>query len=142
MVNFGDAVILSDHGALSVQHERIAEIIRDLDDTLELAWIPPDSRSVFDKHPFAVIHRPRDKRPPYIVMTLAENEVNHNVIAKLIARDTHRGFAIDQLEAEEAALRLVRAKELMEELEEKRDFAQSVIKSRKHVYKHKGLRFE
>jgi hypothetical protein len=142
MVYFGDAVILDPNGALSAQHQRIAEIIKDLDDTLELAWIPPDKRSVFDKHPFAVVHKPRDGRPAYIAMTLAESEVNHTVIARLLSRDTHRGFSIDKLEAEQTAAELVRRKEAMDEIEERRDFSEHVIKSRKHTYKHNGLRFE
>lgn len=137
MVNFSDGVILNAGGALSVKHERIAEIIRDLHPELELAYIPFDKRSAFDKHPFAVIHRPRGGQP-YIVMTMPEDEVDERLIAKLIKRDTHRGFTIDQLEAEEAAHRLVRAKIKMEEEEEKREFAQAVLKSPKHRYRHNG----
>ena len=138
---FGNAVILNEQGALSAKHERIAEIIKDLDDSLELAWIPPDQRSAFDKHTFAVIHRPRDGREPYIVMTMAEDEVDHRVIAKIIARDTHKGMNIDRLDAEDAALRLVEAKNKMEEEAANREFAESVIKSRKHTYRHNGRKY-
>jgi hypothetical protein len=137
-MDFGNAVVLGSNGALSVKHERIAEIIKDLDETLELAYIPEDRRSQFDKHPFAVIHRPRDGRPAYIAMTMPENEVDERVIAKLIKRDTHKGAVLDEMEANEAALRLVQAKAQMDEVEEKRDFAQTVLKSNLHTFRHNG----
>lgn len=137
----GNATILGESGGLSVKHERIAEIIQDLDPTLELAYIPEDQRSVFDKHPFAVIHRPRDGRPAYVAMTMPENEVDERVIAKLIKRDTHKGSVIDELEAQEAAMRLVQAKATMEEMEEKREFTNAVLKSNKHTYRHNGMVF-
>lgn len=134
----GSGVILDGNGGLSVKHERIAEIIKDLDDSLELAYIPDEQRSVYDKHPFAVIHRPRDGRPAYVAMTMPENEVDERVIAKLIKRNTHQNDVLDELEAQEAALRLVQAKEQMEEMEEKREFAQTVLKSNLHTYRHNG----
>lgn len=137
MVDFGSAVILGAGGALSVKHERIAEVIQDLDPTLELAYIPEDRRSTFDKHPFAVIHRPPGGQP-YIAMTMAENEVDERVIAKLIKRNTHKSDVLNEIEASEAALRLVQAKEQMEEVEEAREFAQTVLKSNKHYYRHNG----
>lgn len=138
MVNFNDAVILSSSGALSAKHERIAEIIQDLDPTLELVYIPAEVRSVFDKHPFGVRHSPRDGRPPYLAMTMPEDEVDERVIAKLIKRDTHRGSVIDELEAHENAMRLVQYKQKLEDMEEKREFAHSVLKSKKHTYRHNG----
>lgn len=137
MVNFNDAVILGSSDALSVKHERIAEIIQDLDPDLELVFIPTEARSAFDKHPFGVRH----KRGNYMVFTMAENEVDERVIAKLIQGDTRRGNFLGELEAQEAALRLVQYKERMEELEEKREFAHSVLKSPKSTYKHNGMVF-
>ncbi|HEX4851716.1 MAG TPA: hypothetical protein VFV08_12950 [Puia sp.] len=112
-----------------------------MDETLRLAWIPPNQRSAFDKHPFAICHFPGDK-PPYVVFTLAEEEVDERLIARLIAHDTHQGFSINKLDAEYRAHLLVQAKNNMEDKEEARDFAHSVLRSRKHVYKHDGVRYE
>lgn len=137
MPTWSDAVLLNPGGSLSVKHERIAEIIKDLDDSLELAYIPENQRSVFDKHPFAVIQR-KPGRPPYVVMTMPENEVDERVIAKLIQRDTHRGATIDRLDAEHAARQLVIAKEHLEQVEEQRDFVHSVLRSPLNVYRHNG----
>lgn len=137
MVNFNDAVILSSSDALSVKHERIAEIIQDLDPNLELCYIPKEARSVFDKHPFGVRH----KQGGYMVMTMPEDEVDERVIAKLIARNTATTNVLGELEAQEAALRLVILKEKMEEEAEKREFAHAVLKSPKSTYRHNGLVF-
>ena len=134
MVNFNDAVILGDSGALSVKHERIAEIIQDWDPNLELCYIPPEARSVFDKHPFGVRH----VQGHYMVLTVPEREVDERLIAKLIKMDTRRNDVLGQMEADEAALRLVMLKEKMEAQAEVREFAQTVLKSPKHVYRHEG----
>ena len=130
---FGNATVLDGNNGLSVQHERIAEVIRDLDPNLELAYIPDNMRSSFDKHPFMVRHK-----NGYVVMTLAANEVDHRVIAKLIKRDTAKGSVIDAIDAESAAFHLVNAKAKLDDLEEKRDFTHSVLKSNKNVYRHNG----
>ena len=135
---FGNAVVLGNNN-LSVKHERLAQIIYDLDDTLRLAFIPENQRSTFDKHPFAVLHTPSNGSGTYIAMTIAENEMDERVIAKLIKRDTHKGAVLDEIEAQEAALRLFTANEAMEEAEEKRDLAVSVLKSHKNVYRHNGV---
>lgn len=140
---FGNAHILEPDGqALSVKHQRIAEIINDLDETLRLAWIPPNQRSAFDKHPFAVCHFPSDGREPYVVLTVSEDEVDERLIAKIIMRDSHQGLSIEKLDAEYRAHLLMQAKNNMEDMEEAREFAHSVLKSRKHVYKHNGVRYE
>lgn len=140
MVYFGNAVMLgATGGALSVKHERVAEIIRDLDPNLELAYIPEDQRSAFDKHPFAVIHTYRGQR--HVVMTMPENEVDERVIAKLIRRNTHANDVLADLDAQAAARELMAAKAAMEEMEEKREFAKSVLRSNKSVYRHNGLEF-
>ena len=143
MVYFGNAHILEPDGnSLSVKHQRVAEIINDLDDSLRLAWIPPEQRSVFDKHPFAICHFPSDGREPYVVMTCDENEVDERLIAKIIMRDTHQGFTIDKLDAEYRARLLLNAKEEMEDKLEAREFSHSVLKSRKHSYRHNGVRYD
>lgn len=135
---FGNATILGDSGGLSVMHERVAEIIRDLDPALSLVYIPEAQRSSFDKHPFAVLHTPSNGQAPYLAMTMAENEVDERLIGKLIKRDTHKGAVLDEIEAHEAAMRLVKAKSDLDEMEEASDFARSVIKSDKHTYRHGG----
>ena len=138
---FGNAVVLGDDN-LSVKHQRLAQVIYDLDENLRLAFIPSDKRSTFDKHPFAIIHTPPNGAPPYIAMTIAENEMDQRVIAKLIKRDTHKGAVLDEMEAQEDALRLFEANEAYEEAEEKHELAYSIMKSNKHTYRHDGVVYQ
>lgn len=135
---FSNAVVLGQNNVL-VKHERLAQIINDLDDSLRLAFIPEGQRSVFDKHQYAVIHTPRNGAEPYVAMTIPDEEMDHRVVAKLIKRDTHRGAVLDEMEAQEAALRLVNANDALEEAEEKRDLAEHVIKSPLNTYRHGGV---
>lgn len=140
---FGNAHILEpDGGSLSIKHQRIAEIINDLDETLRLAWIPPEQRSAFDKHPFAICHFPSDGRPPYVVLTCSEDEVDERLIAKVIMRDTRQGLSIDKLDAEYRAHLLTVAKDRMEEAEERADFAKHAYQTPKARYRHNGVVYE
>ena len=72
-------------------------------------------------------------------MTIPDTEMDARVIAKLIKRDTHKGAVLDEMEAQEAALALFNANEALEEAEEKRDLAVSVLKSNKHTFRHDGV---
>ena len=135
---FGNAVVLGQNN-LMVKHERLAQIIADLDDSLRLAYIPEGQRSAFDKHQYAVIHTPENGAEPYVAMTIPDEDMDHRVVAKLIKRDTHKGAVLDEMEAQEAALRLVEANDALEELAEKRDLAEHVIKSNLHTYRHNGV---
>ena len=135
---FGNAQVLGSGGGLSIKHERIAEIIRDLNPDLSLAYIPEEQRSSFDKHPFAILHNQHNGQPPYVAMTMTENEVDERLIAKLIKRDTHHNAVLDEIDAHETSLRLIKAKSDLDEMEEKREFTHSVLSSNKSVYKHGG----
>lgn len=114
--------------ALSVDHARIAEIIHDYDPTLELAWIPPESRELNEQFPFAIIHRPSDA-PDYVVMRLRETEVDHRVLARLWGADAKNGNVLDRIDAEDAAIRAIELKKREEELEEAREKAAWCIKA-------------
>ena len=129
-------VMDNEHGALSVKHMRIAEIIRDYNPELELAFIPKNARSAFDAEPFAVIHNmPNGNR--YVVMTCKEEEVDERLLAKVFMADHKNGDVLKRLEAEEAARRAMLLKQQMDEEEDRQDFVKSVIKG-KHYYRHNG----
>lgn len=137
-INFSDAAILDPQmGALSAKHQRIAEIIKDYDPNLELAWIPPDERTAFDRQPFAIIHNsPSGGR--YIVGYFSEDQMNHKIIAHLFKINNANHNVLTELEAEEAAIKALEYKTLMDEQAEREDFAKSLIKTRKHSYRHNG----
>lgn len=123
---------------LSAEHQRIAEIIKDYEPTLELAWIPPDKRSLNEQYPFAVIHKPEDA-PAYVVMRLRENEVDQRVLARLWGADSKNGNVLTNIEAEEAARKAIELKKQQDEEEEAREMAAWMVKAPVGA-KIKGLR--
>lgn len=109
--------------------ERIASIIKDYDERLELAWIPPESRDEREEFPFAVMYNnPNGNRD--LVMRLRENEIDHRVLKRLFEADGRNGNVLDSIEAEEAARNLVEMKRKMDEEAEKREMAAWMIKAR------------
>lgn len=133
-------VILSESGALPVKAQRIAEILKDYDPTLELRWIPPNIRTTFDAKPFAVWHVPVGL-PEYMVMDLTEDELDHRVLAAIFNANNNNGSALDRLEAEEAAKQAFNLKAKLEAEEEAREFAVWALKQNKTV-KHNGAVYE
>lgn len=135
-IDLSGAHLLTDQGALSQKHERVAEIIKDYDPDLELAYIPKQERTAFDAHPFAVVHTHNGYR--YVVMTCREDEVDERLLARLFTHNIDNNDVMGRLEAEEAARRLMEMRQRMDEQEEKADFARSVITSKKNYYRHNG----
>ena len=113
---------------LSAEHLRIAQVIHDYDETLSLAWVPPENRELNEAYPFAVVHNPPDA-PPYVVMRLRENEVDHRVIARLWSADGKNGNVLDALEKDEAARRAVEMLRKEDEEAEARELAAWMIKA-------------
>lgn len=128
--------ILSEHGTLPAAAIRLAEILNDYDETLELRWIPPEVRTGFDDAPFAV-WQVAPGFPPYMVMPLKENQLDHRVLAALFNANNANGSVLARLEAEEAAKQAIKYKEQIDLEEERREFALWALRQNKTV-KHNG----
>ena len=77
-------------------HARIAELINEYDPTMELVWIPPEHRvKNSNEAPYAVRHNPPNAEP-YIIFYIAEDELDHRVLARIYRGDTtkHNGKII------------------------------------------------
>lgn len=110
--------------------ERIAAIIKDYDENLELAWVPPEKREANEEFPFAVLyHNPNTGRTE-VALTLRETEIDHRVLARLFSNDNHKANVLDAIENEEAARRLVDLKRQQDEAEEKQELAEWMVKAR------------
>lgn len=118
---------------------QIAEIIKDYDPSIELAWIPPEKRTLFDSKPYAVIHNNPANGSRYVMFYLSEEELDHRVLSRIFEGDTAKGNdSLAKLEAEERARQLVKLKAEMEEAEVRQDFIKTVVGSHKHSFKHNG----
>ena len=113
---------------LSAEHLRIAQVIHDYDERLELAYIPPEARSEREEFPYAVIfNNPNGNRE--LVMKLRENEVDHRVIARLWAADNQNGNVLDRIEAEEDARKALEMLQREDEAAERAELAAWMIKA-------------
>lgn len=131
-----EAHIILDGRFVSADHVRIAELIREYDRELELAWIPPDKREPGDKT-FAIIHSPSN-HPAYIILQCDESEVNHTLLGRIIAADNKYGNVLDAVEANNAALELLKLKEDIDAREERLDLLATIAASPLHTFKHGG----
>lgn len=116
---------------------RIAEIIHDFDHRLQLVWIPPEDRTLFDIKPYGILHTNSDGAQK-IVMLIKEEELDERVLQHLFLNDTERHDVLANLEAQELAATILKNKEKMEKAEERQDFIASVVRSPLHSFKHKG----
>lgn len=125
---------------INTSHQRIAEMINDLDHTLTLAWIPPDKRLPSDDKPWALVHSPIGGQE-YVVMNLREEDINERLIGYIIhsrSGDKHDN-PLSRIEAVERAEALAKAKEWEESMAEAREFSSAVLKSGLHRYRHNGV---
>lgn len=116
---------------------RIAEIIKDYDPELELAWIPPDKRQPGDQ-PFAVIHRPMGK-PEYVAFYA--DSCDERILERIFTGDVrnHGGTILDRVDAKNAAVKAVQMKKQIDELDEAADEAAHVLKSPLSKYRSNGV---
>lgn len=136
--DFDIAVATEDGRFVSEKQERIAAMIRDFDENLQLVWIPPEHRHENDTAPpFAIVCTPRD-REPYIVFTIKEDELDERVIARLINGDNTKNDPLAWAQAQEDADEAYRLKKAMDKAEERMDFVKTVVGSNKHSFRHNG----
>ena len=123
---------------INEDHRRIAQIIHDYDNHLEVQWIPPEERSYDSPETFRVVHH----EPFYEVMRFPEWEMDERILARIFASDQKRHDVVSELDAMETAKELVKAKQWEESMAEAREFSLTVLKSKKHLFKHDGVRYE
>lgn len=128
---------------ISEDFQRLAEIIMDYDETMHLAWIPPDARSFVDSHPYAVMKR-EDDGTINMVMKLTETEMKDGpkTLARIFSGDTRKHDVLKMLENEDKARKIIEKKKELDAMEEAAEFARTVINSPLHTYKHNGRRFD
>lgn len=135
----GSAYVATDDGYfVSQEHQRIAEIINDYEPTLALVWIPPDKREPGDM-PFAVMHSPVGQ-PPYIVFHT--DTCDERILERIFAGDAAHNDVLTQLDIKNAAAKALQLKREMDEKEEKKEIATSILKSPKQKYKHDGVVYQ
>jgi hypothetical protein len=135
-----NAVLLGQVGNfVSVEHQRIAEILKDYDSSLELVFIPLEQREGLDDFPFAVYYNPKVGER-YVVRRVRQQDMNENLVAWAFANDQNHHTLDSILSAHDAANEAVRLKKKVQYEEDKAarlEFTKSVLEG-KNYYRHNG----
>lgn len=108
--------------------ERLARIVKDYDEKLELAWIPPDKRTRDDKKPYVII----DTVTKSPVLYASEMDTPLDILTQLFMADNKHGNVLDRLEAANRAQQAIYMKAKMDMYEELHDKAQFLFNTEKH----------
>lgn len=133
---------LADGRWINERVSRIVEIIQDYDSTIEVQWIPEDQRLRTDPAFRLIEHRPDGRK---FIMFYVNNELefDERVLARVIDSDQARNpLSLAAMDKKNTALKLIAAKEKMDELEDKHDLAAHIWKSGRARYRHDGVVYE
>ncbi len=121
------------------RHRRVAEVIHDYYEHLQLVWIPDSQRDNAQERefPFAILHKPEGQQP-YIVRHVRESEVNERLLAWLWSNDNERSNPILALEKADEAKRIMEAHAAQETRDEAVEIGTTILKSNLHSYRHNG----
>lgn len=131
-----------DGSFISSKISRLVEIIRDYDHNVDVRWIPPAQRSA-DEPAFALVTRDLTGREYVIFYVQDESQFDGSVLERLIQMDqAKKGNVLSEIDARNAAVKAIQQKLHQEQLEESKDLAYHILKSKKHTYKHNGVTYD
>lgn len=129
-------------GLYNQAHRRIAEVINEVFPNVRLIRLDALHPSFTNERPFALIDEPKSigrDLPSYVIRTVAESEIDARLLAELVENNTYDPNAtVNRLQILEMAQAAIKAKQEVEYMEERRDVMKSIMKSKKHEYKHDG----
>lgn len=136
---------------ISDDHQRFAEVLKDLKPTYNLVYIPQKDRTTPEDHekPWAILDTPDNQRE-YVVRTMTDAEMKepHKILAWLFDGDLVRHGAenvLRRIENEEKAKQLMEFKRREDELEDMIDYADFLFtggREKKHTISHNGRKIE
>jgi hypothetical protein len=125
-------------GLYSGDHRRVAEVISDLFPTVRLIRVDSLHPAYDPQRPFALVDEPH-MLPPYVIRYMRESEVDQRLVAWLVENNMHDANSkVNRLKILEMAEAAMKAKRELEWMGEKKDMMKSVMKSKKHEYRHNG----
>jgi hypothetical protein len=125
-------------GLYSTDHRRVAEVISDLFPTVRLIKVDSLHPSYDHERPFALVDEPH-LLPPYVIRYMRESEVDQRLVAWLVENNMRDpNSKVNRLQILEMAEAAMKAKRELEWMGEKKDMMKSIMKSKKHEYRHDG----
>ena len=126
---------------VSDKQRRIAEILYDYNERLQLQWIPPGQRGPED-YAFRVVDTNEGTPyPPYVVCF--GHEADERLLAQVFQADSAtQGNTLDFLDKLNSAQEIYQAKKTQEKMDEAKDFAEVVARNPSSSFWHNGYNFE
>lgn len=119
--------------------ERLARIIKDYDQCLELRWIPPAHRTREDKKPYVVV----DSRTNHAVLWASELDTPTDILSRLIDSDNAHGDVVSRLDAYDRATKIQDHKKWLDEMEEARSMSNFLLNTPLHYIRlGKGVKMD
>lgn len=134
-----DIFVPTDDGHwVSEEFERLAQVIKDYDEYLELRWIPTDKRTRDDKEPYIVV----DVRTNSPVLYATELDTPVDILERLFNADNKHGNVLTRLETRNTAIEVLNKRKQLDELEELHDKANFMLNSPLHTINMNGKKFD
>lgn len=131
-----------DGSFVSAKVSRLVEVIREYDHNVDVRWIPPQQRA-HDDPAFALVTRDSKGMEYVILYVQNEQEFDGSVLERLIQMDqAKKGNVLSEMDARNAAVKAIQQNIHKEQLEEQKDLAYHILKSKKHSYKHNGVTYD
>lgn len=131
-----------DGSFVSARVSRLVELIREYDPSVDVRWIRPQDRNP-DEPAFALVTRDQQGREYVIFYVKDEETFDGSVVQRLIQMDqAKKGNILSEIDAQNAAAKAIQQKLHKEQLEESKDLAYHILKSKKHDYRHNGVRYD
>lgn len=125
---------------ISAKVSRIVELIRDYDHHLDVKWIPQDMRKP-DEPAFAITERLSDGREVVAFYVEKEQDFDERVLARIYEGDNTKHDVQQRINAQNAAATAIRESRQRDERYAYYDVMTSMIRSKKHTYKHNGKKY-
>jgi|SRR6187455_1413143 len=125
---------------ISAKVSRVIELIREYDNRLDVKWVPPDRRSPTDPA-FAITERLADGREVVAFYVDSEESFDEDVLARIYEGDNSKHDIQTRVDAQNAAAKRLQEAKHREEREQYYSLLGSMIKSKKHTYKHDGRQY-
>lgn len=130
-----------DGSFISERVSRIAELIREYDPNLDVRWIPHNKRTRSEPQ-FAIVERMTNGAEAVVFYVQDEKEFDGSVLERIYMNDAAKhGNILDKIEAQNQAVRALQEKDYKEKMAEATDLAYHILKSPKHTYTHKGIKY-
>lgn len=134
-----DTFIPTDDGRwVNSTYERLARVINDYDENLQLCWIPPDKRTREDKKPYMIL----DIKTQSPIFYASELDTPVDILTRLYAADAKHGDVHEKLVAHNLAVEIMENQQWEDEREELRSQANFLLGSPLNTVKFKGRKLD